>query len=61
MKVRVLEEKRKLLGDFYSGDLLKGKIYDATIDEGKHKWFRIIDESGEDYIYPKEIFEIIEN
>ena len=60
MRVKVVEEKRKLLGDFYSGDLLKGKIYDAIIDEGKHKWYRIIDESGEDYLYPPMLFEVIE-
>ena len=45
-------------------DLLKGKVYEATIDKGpnnnKPDMFRIIDESGEDYIYPPEIFEIIE-
>lgn len=60
MKVKVIEERRKLLGDFYSGDLLKDKIYNAEIDEGRHKWFRIIDESGEDYLYPPDIFEIVE-
>ena len=60
MKVKVIEEKRKLMGEFSTEDLLKDKIYEAQIDNGKHKWFRIIDESGEDYIYPPEIFEIIE-
>ena len=60
MKVRILEDKRSLMGEFSTGDLLKGKIYDAIIDSGELKWYRIVDESGEDYIYPPEIFEIIE-
>lgn len=25
----------------------------------KYRWFRIIDESGEDYLYPPELFEVI--
>ena len=61
MKVKIIEKKRDLMGDFSTKDLLKGKIYEAIIDEGKHKWYRIIDESGEDYLYPPDIFEIVEN
>ena len=60
MKVRILEDKRSLMGEFSTKDLLEGKVYDATIDNGKHKWYRIVDESGEDYIYPPDIFEIVE-
>ena len=60
MKVKIIEEKRKMMGEFSTEDLLKDKVYNAEIDNGKHKWLRIIDESGEDYIYPPEIFEIIE-
>lgn len=60
MKVKVVEEKRKLMGKFYTGDLLTGKVYTAEIDEGKHHWYRIVDESGEDYLYPPDIFEIVE-
>ena len=60
MKVRILEEKRCLMGDFSTKDLLKGKIYEAIVEGDKLKWYRIIDESGEDYIYPPELFEVIE-
>ena len=60
MKVKVIEEKRLIMGGFSTKDLLKDKIYNATIDNGQHKWYRIVDESGEDYIYPPEIFEIVE-
>ena len=49
MKVKVIEEKRKLMGSFSTVDLLKDKVYEAVIDNGKMKWYRIIDESGEDY------------
>ena len=39
-------------------DLVNGQIYDVlSIEKG---WYRIIDGSGEDYIYPPEMFEIVE-
>lgn len=64
MKVKVIEENRKKMGEWSHRDLLKDKVYDATIDEGKNgnrpKMYRIIDESGEDYLYPPMLFEIIE-
>lgn len=38
--------------------LTHGKIYDVqSIERG---WYRIIDDSGEDYLYSPEQFEIIE-
>ncbi len=41
-------------------DLKNNKTYDViSIEKG---WYRIIDESGEDYLYPPELFEsIVEN
>jgi len=60
MKVKVIEEKRKLMGSFSTVDLLKDKVYEAVIDNGKMKWYRIIDESGEDYLYPPMLFEVVE-
>ena len=60
MKVKVNEEKRKTIAPLYTGDLLEGKQYEAVIDDGKNKWYRIIDESGEDYLYPPELFDVIE-
>ena len=36
----------------------KGKVYDVlSIEKG---WYRIVDDSGEDYIYPPEMFEVVE-
>lgn len=38
------------------GDIPIGKEYDViAVEDG---WYRIIDESGEDYIYPPELFEV---
>ena len=38
--------------------LAHDKIYDViSVEKG---WYRIIDDSGEDYLYPPEQFEIIE-
>jgi hypothetical protein len=45
------------MGIFSNTDLLKCKIYDATVDSGKMKWYH---ESGEDYLYPPMLFEIVE-
>lgn len=40
-------------------DLIPGKIYEVIKIE-KHGWYRIYDESGEDYMYPPNFFEIVE-
>lgn len=32
----------------------------AEKDNGKMQWYRIVDESGEDYLYPPMLFEIVE-
>lgn len=41
-------------GDFSAEDLLLGKCYEVLATEGN--WLRIVDESGEDYLYPSEWF-----
>lgn len=65
MKVKVIEENRKKMGSFSTSDLLNGKVYEAIRDCGPNnnrpEMFRIIDESGEDYMYPPMLFEIIED
>ena len=38
--------------------LTHGKIYDVLSVE--KEWYRIVDDSGEDYLYPPEKFEIVE-
>lgn len=51
--------KVKYLRDTIFMSLTKNKIYDV-VDEEKG-WYRIIDDSGEDYLYPPDIFDIVEN
>jgi hypothetical protein len=45
----------------YAVSLEKQKIYIALRDAaaGKHGLLRIVDESGEDYLYPKKSFRLI--
>ncbi len=60
MKVRIIPEQRKIAGEFYTGDILDDKIYDAELVEGEIPMYRIVDESGEAYGYFVEMFEIVE-
>ncbi|MCC8940548.1 hypothetical protein CI1B_80270 [Bradyrhizobium ivorense] len=47
--------------DGYAASLEKRKIYVALRDAAaeKHGMFRIVDESGEDYLYPRTLFRSI--
>ena len=38
--------------------LTEGKEYDVMSIE--NKWYRIVDDSGEDYLYPPDMFEVTE-
>lgn len=50
--------KVKYLGKTEFLVLTNGKIYDVlSVERG---YYRIIDDSGEDYLYPPKYFEIIE-
>ena len=50
-----------IANDGYAVSLEKRKIYVALRDAvaGKHRMLRIVDESGEDYLYPKALFRAI--
>lgn len=51
MKVRFLGKTESLV-------LTHGKIYDVlSVEKG---FYRIVDDSGEDYLYPPKYFEIVE-
>ena len=51
--------KIKCLTDVHFGlSLKKDKIYEAR--RGQKGWYALIDESGEEYAYPPELFEIVE-
>lgn len=51
MRVKYIKETSFLV-------LTHGKIYDVISEE--KGWYRIVDDSGEDYLYPPEAFEIVE-
>ncbi|MEE0656453.1 MAG: hypothetical protein UCO29_07235 [Blautia hansenii] len=51
MKVRFLGKTESLV-------LTHGKVYDVlSVEKG---FYRIVDDSGEDYLYPPKYFEIVE-
>ena len=52
MKVKYIGENGSELS------VLKGKVYECL---GKEKtWYRVVDETNEDYLYPIEDFEVVE-
>ncbi len=52
-------EERKGIQIISCMDIKKDKIYEVMQVEDKG-FYRIIDESGEDYMYPPEMFEVVE-
>ena len=51
MKVRYLGKTEFLM-------LTNNKVYDViSVEKG---WYRVVDDSGEDYLYPPKYFEIVE-
>lgn len=51
MKVKYIDESDPL-------SLLNGKVYEVLSIE--HGWYRIVDETGDDYLYAPEAFEVVE-
>jgi hypothetical protein len=47
-------------GDFSTDDLTIGRLYEVIGDVDAHGMLRIIDDSGEDYLYPEKLFEQVE-
>ena len=45
----------RYMGDSVFLSLTHGKEY--TVVSVEHSWYRIVDDSGEDYLYPPEMFE----
>lgn len=55
--------KVRYLGESNPFRLLHNKVYDVMAIEGDEKigdWYRIVDETDDDYIYPAAGFEIVE-
>ena len=59
MRVKYIgKEKMDYLTKDNDMDLTPGKIYEALLENNYD--FRVIDDSGEDYLYPKSFFEVVE-
>jgi len=58
MKFVVCLEKQSL-GDFSNEDVTVGRLYELVEEDVGNGMTRIIDESGEDYLYPSSWFESI--
>lgn len=50
--------KVRYIGDYYKVSLIKGNIYEVIGIEGD--WYRIIDETEEDFLFAPQQFEIVE-
>lgn len=48
------------LGDFSADDLTIGRLYEVIDDVDMYGMLRIIDDSGEDYLYPIALFEQVD-
>ena len=58
LRIGIKKMKVKWLGKTDFLVLTNNKIYDViSIERG---WYRIIDDSGDDYLYPPDMFEIVE-
>jgi hypothetical protein len=67
MRIKVMAGKSKGLvicvkNDGYAVSLERRKLYVAIADAqaAKHGQLRVVDESGEDYLYPQEFFVLVE-
>ena len=49
--------RAKYLGKTEFLVLPNGKVYEVLSIE--RDWYRIVDDSGEDYLYPPELFELV--
>lgn len=49
--------EKKDLGDFSAEDISLGRLYELVDEDAGNGMVRIIDESGEDYLYPSSWFE----
>ena len=48
----------KYIGNTLPAELTHDKVYEVLAIE--KEWYRIIDDSGEDYLYPPHLFVLIE-
>lgn len=49
--------KAKYIGETSPLELTNGKIYPVlSVEKG---WYRVVDDTGEDYLYPSDVFEVV--
>ncbi len=51
---------REGLGEFSADDLTLGRLYEVLAPADEHGMTRVVDDSGEDYLYPEALFETVE-
>ncbi len=51
---------REGFGEFSADDLTLGRLYELISPADSHGMLKIIDDSGEDFLYPKFLFEAVE-
>ena len=51
---------REGFGDFSADDLTLGRLYEVLAPADSHGMLRVIDDSGEDFLYPSSLFEAVE-
>lgn len=51
---------REGFGEFSADDLTLGRLYEVLAPADSHGMLRIIDDSGEDFLYPNSFFEAVE-
>ena len=51
---------REDCGDISTDDLTLGRLYEVLAPADSHGLIRVIDDSGEDYLYPDGLFESVE-
>jgi hypothetical protein len=51
---------REGTGEFSADDLTLGRLYEVLAPVDSHGMLRIIDDSGDDYLYPASMFEKVD-
>ena len=51
---------REGFGEFSADDLTLGRLYEVLSPADSHGMLKIIDDSGEDFLYPEVLFEKVE-
>lgn len=58
-KQNLIDMKVKYLGENDPLELLNNKIYNVLEIDEVCGWYRIVDKTGEDYLFPPEDFDIV--